>query len=131
MTAMHCGSCLCGETVFEVHGPLRHSIACHCTQCRKQTGHFYAATNVDAKMLDIEGEDAITWYAASPQARRGFCRTCGSALFWREHNSDWISILAGLFDQPTGLVGGYHIFVADKGDYYVIPDEGYQRAGWE
>lgn len=122
MDVANSGSCSCGAVRFRTRGELRPVVYCHCSQCRKQTGHFYAATNVDAKMLDIEGEDAITWYAASPQARRGFCRTCGSALFWRENGSDWISILAGLFDQPTGLVGGYHIFVADKGDYYEIAD---------
>jgi hypothetical protein len=36
-----------------------------------------------------------------------------------------------LFDGPTGLTTEGHIFCADKGDYYSIPDEGYQLAGWE
>jgi hypothetical protein len=32
------GSCLCGAVAFEITGPLRSVIACHCHQCRKQTG---------------------------------------------------------------------------------------------
>lgn len=35
---------------------------------------------------------------------------------------DVTSIQAGSFDQPSGLVGGYHIFCADKGDFYEIND---------
>ena len=38
------GSCLCGEVAYEVTGPLRPVVNCHCLQCRKTTGHFMAAT---------------------------------------------------------------------------------------
>ena len=34
------GSCLCGAVAFEITGPLRPVIACHCHQCRKQTGTY-------------------------------------------------------------------------------------------
>lgn len=122
MEITNSGACLCGAVRFKTRGDLRPLVYCHCSQCRKQTGHYYAATNVRTDKLDIEGADAITWYAASAQALRGFCRSCGSALFWQENGSEWISIMAGLFDAPTGLVGGCHIFVADKGDYYEIDD---------
>lgn len=29
MTQVHTGSCLCGAVRYEVHGPLRDSVACH------------------------------------------------------------------------------------------------------
>ena len=38
------GSCLCGAVSFEVRGELRPVIACHCGQCRKQTGTYMSAT---------------------------------------------------------------------------------------
>lgn len=122
MTKRHTGSCLCGGVRFDVEGDLRGVIYCHCSQCRKQTGHFYAATNVPTSAIRIDGADGITWFAASPSARRGFCRTCGSALFWQLNGADEISVLAGAFDSPSGLSGEVHIFVADKGDYYEIAD---------
>jgi hypothetical protein len=40
-----------------------------------------------------------------------------------------MSILAGAFDEPNGLRFGYHIFCADKGDFYEIPDGVPQYAG--
>ena len=122
MTTSHKGSCLCGAVRFAASGALRGVVYCHCSQCRKQTGHYYAATNVADGDLAIEGAEKITWYRASPYARRGFCSVCGSALFWKHNTSDEISVMAGAFEQPSGLKAEAHIFVADKGDYYDIAD---------
>ena len=122
MTIMHRGSCLCGGVHFTVSGPLRGVVYCHCSQCRKQTGHYYAATNVADDDLNVEGAEKITWYEASPYAKRGFCSVCGSALFWKHNEADEISVMAGAFEQPSGLRAEAHIFVLDKGDYYDITD---------
>lgn len=116
------GSCHCGAVSFSVTGPLRQVVYCHCQQCRKQTGHFVAATRCDNSALTISGGEALSWYEASPQAKRGFCATCGSHLFWKRHGASTTSIWAGSFDGPTGLKASHHIFVADKGDYYAIAD---------
>ncbi|MCR4266675.1 GFA family protein [Nitratireductor sp. ZSWI3] len=124
MTDHKNGSCLCGAVRFRTRGPLRGVVYCHCSQCRKQTGLYYAATDVRDVDVDIGGGENLTWYAASDFARRGFCRTCGSALFWKRNDSDKISILAGAFETPSGLVSEAHIFVADQGDFYTIGDDG-------
>lgn len=116
------GSCLCGKVSYQVNGPLRPITACHCTQCRKQSGHFYAATAAQNEHLAIEGEDNLTWFHASKEAERGFCKTCGSTLFWRHSAESFTSILAGSLDGETGLKIAKHIFVSDKGDYYDISD---------
>lgn len=118
----HSGACLCGAVRFTTRGRLRGIVYCHCTQCRKQTGHFYAATNVADERLTVTGAEKLTWFHASGDARRGFCSVCGSALFWKLEDSNVTSVLAGAFDKPTGLVGEAHIFVLHKGDYYKIDD---------
>lgn len=122
MTEHHTGRCLCGAVRFTTQGPLRGVVYCHCSQCRRQTGHHYAATDVSNAQLRVEGADALTWFAASPDALRGFCSVCGSALFWKGNGNDYTSIMAGAFDLPSGLAAEAHIFVADKGDYYEILD---------
>lgn len=118
----HPGACLCGSVRFRTCGPLRGVVFCHCGQCRRQSGHFVAATSVSDERIVIEGGDAITWFAASPEAKRGFCSRCGSLLFWKRAGLASISVMAGAFDRPTGLIAECHIFVADKGDYYAIDD---------
>ncbi len=115
------GSCLCGSVRYEATGPLRDLAACHCSQCRKQSGHFYVATDSADDDLSITDGGTLTWFSASDEAKRGFCATCGSAMFWKSNGSDTTSILLGSMDAPTGLTLDRHIFVADKGDYYAIP----------
>jgi hypothetical protein len=124
------GSCLCGECAFEVAGPLRNIVACHCTQCRKQTGHYLAATSARIADFRMLRDAPLRWYRASNTARRGFCSNCGSTLFWQADGRDEISIAAGSFDGPTGLTIEGHIYCADRGDYYAIPNEGYQLEQW-
>ena len=72
--------------------------------------------------VEIQGEDRLTWFESSPGYLRGFCTTCGSHLFWCEASGAQISVNAGALDGPTGLTMNYHIFVADKGDYYEVAD---------
>ena len=122
VSLVHTGSCLCGAVSFRISGKLRGVVYCHCSQCRKQSGHYYAATNVADAAIEIAGGDSLKWYAASAQARRGFCGDCGSALFWKHRELDEISVMAGAFNPPTALEGECHIFVKDKGDYYTIDD---------
>ena len=114
------GSCLCGAVTFEVTGPLRPVIACHCRQCRKTSGHHVAATSAAREDVVVSGK--VTWFASSPTARRGFCPICGSNLFWIG-SKDRVSIFAGTLDAPTGLALAGHIYCADKGDYYEINDD--------
>ena len=116
------GGCLCGAVTYEVDGPLRPIIACHCAQCRKSLGHHAAATAAYREDLTINGEAALSDYASSPGVRRRFCRHCGSPLFWDNSEKETVSIWAGTMETPTGLALEMHIFAADKGDYYEIAD---------
>lgn len=119
---MHKGSCLCGAVTFEVQGDLPPPDACHCVQCRKQSGHFFASTDVPRERVTIHGSDKVSWYRSSEKVRRGFCSVCGSTLFWDPLVRDWIGLAMGAFDTPTRTHLGMHIFVSQKGDYYEIAD---------
>jgi hypothetical protein len=116
------GSCLCGSVRFEVTSPLRDATACHCVQCRKQSGHYFASANVAKSAVRFVSDETLTWFQSSPKIRRGFCSRCGSWLFWEPVTQDWTSIALGAIDGPTGVQLERHIFVAEKGDYYVLAD---------
>lgn len=118
------GGCLCGGVRYEIRGPLRDVIACHCSQCRRTSGHFVAASqalNTDLVLLESA---TLRWYRSSGEAERGFCERCGGNLFWRPTapGSGVTSIMAGTLDAPTGLRLVQHIYVDDKSDYYTIAD---------
>jgi len=120
MMEEHSGSCLCGQVSYVVKGALRDVMGCHCTQCRKTSGHYLAATACDTDRLQITGE--VTWYQSSGKARRGFCGVCGSTLFWQPGDRQTTSIFAGTLDDPTGLKMTSQIHAHTKGDYYDLPD---------
>ena len=125
---MHSGSCLCGAITFTVEGDLHAPDACHCSRCRKQSGHFWASTDVAKSAISISGRESLTWFASSASVRRGFCSHCGSVLFWDPVQRDFIGVAMGAFDEPTGTHLAVHIHVASKGDYYNIADDVPQHA---
>lgn len=99
----HKGSCLCGAVAFEISGALDGVSACHCGQCRKQSGHYWVSTEAPLSALTLTATDGLAWYHASDIAKRGFCNRCGSTLFWQHLDEDKLSISMSAFDTPTGL----------------------------
>lgn len=118
------GACLCGAVSLEISELDHQPEACHCSLCRKQSGHFLAAVNVRRSALKIEGDEHITWYRSSEKVQRGFCSTCGSTLFWQPvmNGYEFTAVAKGLFDGPTNLRLSKHAFVGGKGDYYEVSD---------
>jgi hypothetical protein len=126
------GGCLCGGVRYEVDGPLRDVMTCHCSQCRRTSGHYVAASGAPLEKVRLVHSETLTWYASSAGASRGFCNRCGGNLFWRptKDAGAWMSIMAGTLDPPTHLKTTEHIFVGDKSDYYTLDDGLPQHATW-
>ena len=120
------GSCLCGAVQYEVHGLLRDVINCHCSKCRRVHGHISAHGSTRREDLVIRENGGLKWYRSltdeTPNVHRGFCRECGSSLFWDPRDNDYIYISAGTLDAPTGLKTVGNIWISQAGDYYDITD---------
>lgn len=71
----------------------------------------------------------LAWYRASDHAQRGFCRECGSSLFWKPDGEYRISFSPAALEGPTGLRITHHWHREDAGDYYTIDDNPPKRAG--
>jgi putative acetyltransferase len=124
---MNTGGCACGAVRYEVTGKLTKVAFCHCSKCRRWHGHVGAYTAVDRPGFRLTDERGLAWFSLSPTVRRGFCSQCGSSLLWDETGEAKMSICAGTLDGPTGLTSKAHIFLASKGDYYEVPDDGLLR----
>ena len=116
------GSCLCASVCYEITGPARDIVNCYCSQCRKTSGHYVAATRVNKNHLSITTHDSLNWYECLPNIFRGFCGRCGGNLFWDNKNqtNNEISIMAGTLDSPTHLKTVENIHVEDASDYCQI-----------
>jgi hypothetical protein len=116
------GGCLCGDVRYEVKGPLRNVVNCHCSMCQKLHGGFGAHSKARKENITITKADGLGWYKTSEVARRGFCKNCGSSLFWDPFALDATGILAGSLDGPTGLKTMGHIVTGEKADFVAITD---------
>ena len=121
------GGCLCGAVKYEVHGTLYNVINCHCSKCRRIHGHFSAYTSSKRADLKLVEHRGLKWYRSvkdeTPDVYRGFCKECGSSLFWDARGEDYIYISAGTLDQPTGLKTIGHIWLNQAGDYYELTND--------
>lgn len=116
---VHTGQCHCGAVTYRAEG-LRDIWYCHCRQCRSLTGHYMAACRTERDRIVISGE--LRWTPVSERSSHGFCAVCSSPLFWSNREKDTISVLPGSLDNTAGLRAVGHIYVAEKGDYYMIDD---------
>ncbi len=122
-TSLTTGGCLCGAVRYAVSGPLRDVVNCHCNMCQRLHGNFGPHSKARKVDITITNADGLAWHKTSEVARRGFCRECGSSLFWEPFELDSTGIIAGSLDRPTGLKTIGHIFVGEKPDFYEIVDE--------
>jgi len=117
------GGCFCGAVRYEIKGPLRGVVNCHCSECRRLNGNYGSHSKARKNNIKMTKDDGLAWFKISDATRRGFCRDCGSSLFWELIHQDSTGIIAGTIDCPTGLKTIGHIFVKDKSDFYEITDD--------
>ena len=116
-------SCLCKGVYFSINGKLRPVINCHCIQCTKTHGNFAAYTSLLDKNIIFKSKKTLKWFNSSNKAKRGFCKKCGSSIFYKENGSLSVSLSAGLLHNPTNLKTISHIFLQNKRDYYKVTDK--------
>jgi len=117
------GGCDCGGVRYRINGKLRPVVHCHCTPCRRITGHHMAATAAGVDDVHLLADATLTWYQRTPTTRYGFCSTCGATLFWSAADKvDTLSIAAGTLDQPTGLRTVLAIYADEAADYHRLDD---------
>ena len=124
------GRCLCGAVTYEVRGPLRDIVLCHCVECRRWGGHVGAFSSTRVEDLVIGETSALRWIDSPDSkrdARRGFCADCGSSLFWQAAGAERVSIAAGTLERPTGLRVAAHIYTHQAGDWDELADDGLTR----
>lgn len=116
------GRCACGAVTYRVGAPLRDVWNCHCDRCRRVSGHHLAATAAPPGAVAVEGADDLTWWQPDDTVAYGFCRRCGSTLFWKAHAvPDKLCIAAGSLDPPTGLRTTTAWWAAEASDYHRHP----------
>lgn len=111
------GLCLCGAVRVHMTPRSGNVDACHCTMCRRWSGGPFLGVDSEGA-LRFEGEEAIAVYASSEWAERGFCRHCGTHLFWRLRAGGHWSVPVGLLDEGEPWRLASQIFIEEKPRWY-------------
>lgn len=114
------GQCLCGAVTFSAENVEQHIHACHCSMCRKWSGSPAMAAGVGS--VSFNGEDSITRYDSSEWAERGFCKQCGTNLFYHFKDAGQYIMWTGAFDDPSAFTLTGEIYIDEK-------PQGYDFAG--
>ncbi len=124
------GSCLCKAVNLYTPSMNHHVAACHCSMCRKWGGGALLAVECSSD-VSFRGEENITIYQSSEWAERGFCKKCGSHLFYRLKQNNQYYIPVGIFDNDQGLVFEHQVFIDEKPEYYSFANETKNMTGAE
>jgi hypothetical protein len=126
------GKCLCGAVSFAVEFPSNWIAHCHCSMCRRAHGAAFV-TWVSVPTPQIRTDDPnglLNWYPSSTDAERGFCRRCGSTLFFRSSKwpGEWHIALANFID-PLDRSPQVHAYYETHVDWFVPNDDLPKRQG--
>ncbi len=111
------GSCLCKKVYIKIQPEEKIFDACHCGVCRKWGGGP-ALTVHGGKKIEINGEELITRYQSSDWAERGFCKSCGTHLFYHLKGQNFYTFSLGLFERVDDFKFEVQIFTDSKPAYY-------------
>jgi hypothetical protein len=120
---MYTGGCLCGAVRYEITGPIRNIVYCHCSRCRKAQGSAFA-TNGIVRTNDfniISGESELTGYESTPGQTKYFCKHCGSPILSRSiGKSDEVRVRIGTIESDITERPQAHIFASSKANWEEI-----------
>ena len=116
------GHCLCGAVKFTVKNIKNSVEACHCGMCRRWGGGPLMCVECGTDVT-FEGEENITVFNSSDWAERGFCKKCGSHLFYRLKDSNEHQLPVGLFDHQKNFHFDLQVFTDRKPAFYSFANE--------
>ena len=124
------GTCLCGELKFDATLPTKWVAHCHCTLCQRAHGAPVVTwVGFDTGQVQIHDDQArLQWYESTPGAERGFCRRCGTTLFFRSQR--WpgeLHIVRSNFDGPVDREPQVHVYFDSHAPWLALGDDGLAR----
>jgi hypothetical protein len=92
----------------------------HCSICRRISGAAFVTWVgvLDDRFKLLSGAASLTTFASTAHARRQFCVTCGTVLFFR--SSRWpgeVHLTLATVDEPHELRPTAHVFFSDKASW--------------
>lgn len=125
------GRCLCGAATFRATLADGAMSACHCEMCRRWSSGPFMSLSIRPDSLAFDDQSVVGLYASSAEAERGFCKACGSTLFWRASDGSSADVSAHSVADPGRFPFATEIYVEDKPSNYAFAHVGRRMTGAE
>jgi hypothetical protein len=124
------GGCLCGAVRFRATPKNTEFGACHCSMCRKWAAGPFLAVECNGPVA-FDDTSALGFYRSSEWAERGFCRQCGTPLFYRLVGKEFYAVSVEAFDDRSDFAFTSQIFIDEKPGYYEFANKTQMMTGDE
>jgi len=114
------GGCLCGKVRFTAENVEHDFDTCHCAMCRKWCSSPFFTAMVSG--VTFEDDEHLRIYDSSNWAERGFCKSCGSNLFYRLKSGQYF-VSVGAFDDPAPFKLVREVYIDHKPGGYAFEGE--------
>jgi len=113
------GSCLCKGVKYIANIKSKGFNACHCSMCTKWSSSPYMAIETGGD-IEFTGLEKIKKFSSSEWAERGFCRECGTHLFYRLKNPDmnFCNVSFGTVDDRSSFEFKNQFYIDKKPQCY-------------
>lgn len=123
------GSCLCGEIHYSINQSVGDVIHCHCIKCRKAHGSaFSSVAKIESEHFSLNNASQhLKSYQSSAGKHRYFCSNCGSQIYAKRDNTDFIILRLGTLNdgsmENTEHQESKHIWLSEKANWYELHSE--------
>ncbi|WP_136657013.1 GFA family protein [Nitratireductor sp. XY-223] len=114
--------CLCGAVRFSAVPANANTSVCHCHMCQRwAAGPFFGVHCRDT--VEFETSDDLERFESSQWAERGFCRKCGTSLFWNLRGKADYHVSLTAFEPRPDAKFTDEIFIDEKPDCYAFAND--------
>lgn len=115
-------NCLCGAVEITANEINPKFTVCHCNSCRGWGGAPFFALQCGTN-VSINGGEKIKIYESSSWASRGFCRECGTHLFYKLKQTGEYNMAVGIFENLTEIEMDMQYFSDQRPSYYCFSNQ--------
>lgn len=129
-TSSASGKCLCGQVEMTAAAKPANAGACHCETCRRWGGGPFITLDCGTEVT-VSGEEHVSIFDSSDWAERGFCKHCGTHLFYRLKENQHYHLPASFFGNEADLEFDHQVFIDQKPSYYAFANNTKNMTGEE
>jgi hypothetical protein len=121
------GGCQCGALRYRIEAEPVALVACHCTECQRQSGSAFGMSLVVPqqafRMLSGEPRIFTRKAASGREVACAFCGECGNRIYHEpKYRQETLNVKPGTLDDTSWLSPALHVWTRSKQPWVPLPE---------